>query len=236
MRNKTFTTMIIASVTFPVPSHAEFCIYGKCYKDFDDIKKEVIAIQQAIIKTHADVINHNEQLPVIKNDIEKNKKDIENIGSDIQNIEDDSIKKIASINDNKRDVLINKKGISKNKIRIQDIDSTVKNNSISISHLSEDMKQFETKTNNRFQKLDQTVSKNHKKAMAGISAAMAMNAIPFIEGKTVSIGLGGGSYGGQGSMAFGSQFRISENIKSSTFLSYDSNKNVGVATGISFGW
>lgn len=229
MRNRIFTALMITSVTFPMPSHAKLCIFGKCYNDFSDITKDIIAIQKTIIKTHSDVLNHNEQIPVIK-------KDIESIGSDIQKIKDDSIKKTTSINDNKRDILINKKGISNNKLMIEEVGINNKKNSLSISNLSDDMMQFETMTNNRFQKLDQTVSKNHKKAMAGISAAMAMNAIPFIEGKTVSMGLGSGSYGGQGSMAFGSQFRISENIKSSTFMSYDSNKNVGVAAGISFGW
>lgn len=193
------------------------------------LKKNIIAIQKTIIKTHADVLNHNEQIPVIK-------KDIENIDSDMQKIKDDSIKKTISINDNKSDIVINKKGIAKNKVKLQEVDITTKNNSTSISHLSEDMKQFETMTNNRFQKLNQTVSKNHKKAMAGISAAMAMNAIPFIEGKTVGMGLGGGSYGGQSAVAFGSHFKLGNSARASTFMSYDTSKNMGVAAGISIGW
>ena len=84
--------------------------------------------------------------------------------------------------------------------------------------------------------MDNKIDKNHHKAMAGISSAMAMTSIPRVEGKVVSIGLGGGSYGGQSAMAFGSNFKIGDRASARTSLSYDTRNTMGVAAGISIGW
>ncbi|MRT26947.1 hypothetical protein GJV14_23565 [Enterobacteriaceae bacterium RIT697] len=243
MKNRIFITLLLAFINSPAPSYASFCIANSCFEDLADLKKQFIGLQKTIIKTHSDVLNHNEQLPVIKNDIKGNKEDINKNSSDIKSIKDDTFKNKASneqnkkeILNNKKGILINKKGLLNNKVKIEEVHRETQNNSNSLNQLTGEIDEFRQLTNNRFQKIDKTVAKNHKKAMAGISAAMAMNAIPFVNGKDVSVGVGSGSYGGQGSLAIGSQFQMTEIMRSSTYLSYDSNRNLGIAAGISIGW
>jgi len=92
------------------------------------------------------------------------------------------------------------------------------------------------KLGSRFNLFENIITKNDKKAMAGISSAMSMSAIPRVEGKAVSMGLGGGSYGGQSAVAFGSHFELGTSARANTFMSYDTSRNMGVAAGISIGW
>ncbi|MBK0095006.1 YadA-like family protein [Erwinia sp. S63] len=92
------------------------------------------------------------------------------------------------------------------------------------------------KLGSRFNLFENIITKNDKKAMAGISSAMSMSAIPRVEGKAVSMGLGGGSYGGQSAVAFGTHFKIGECASATTSLSYDTQENLGVAAGVSIGW
>lgn len=236
MKNRIFITSLLAFINLPAPSYASFCIADSCFEDLADLKKQFIALQKTIIKTHSDVLNHNEQLPVIKKDIKGNKEDINKNSSDIKSIKDDTFKNKATNEQNKKEILNNKKGVLNNKVKIEEVHRETQNNSNSFNQLTGEIDEFRQLTNNRFQKIDKTVAKNHKKAMAGISAAMAMNAIPFVNGKDVSVGVGSGSYGGQGSLAIGSQFQMTEIMRSSTYLSYDSNRNLGIAAGISIGW
>lgn len=236
MKSRIFITSLLAFINLPAPSYASFCIANSCFEDLADLKKQFIGLQKTIIKTHSDVLNHNEQLPVIKKDIKGNKEDINKNSSDIKSIKDDTFKIKASNEQNKKEILNNKKGILNNKVKIEEVHRETQNNSNSLNQLTSEIDEFRQLTNNRFQKIDKTVAKNHKKAMAGISAAMAMNAIPFVNGKDVSVGVGSGSYGGQGSLAIGSQFQMTEIMRSSTYLSYDSNRNLGIAAGISMGW
>ncbi|PLR26346.1 hypothetical protein PZBJ_06060 [Pantoea endophytica] len=236
MKNRILITSLVAFINSPAPSYASFCIANSCFEDLSDLKKQFISLQKTIIKTHSDVLNHNEQLPVIKKDIKQNKEDIKKNNSDIKSIKDDTFKNKATNEQNKKEILNNKKGVMKNKVKIEEIHRETQNNSNSLNQLSGEIDEFRQLSNNRFQKIDKTVAKNHKKAMAGISAAMAMNAIPFVNGKDVSVGVGSGSYGGQGSLAIGSQFQMTEIMRSSTYLSYDSNRNLGIAAGISIGW
>lgn len=143
---------------------------------------------------------------------------------------------IQNIDANKKNIeTVHKKALN-NELHTKEVESATSQNKIALHSLSEDFNQFQNTNEKRLRRIDKKISQNHKKAMAGVSAAMAMNAIPFIEGKSVSMGLGSGSYGGEGALAFGSQFKLSDKIRSSTYLSYDSNKNLGVAAGVSFGW
>ena len=178
-----------------------------------------------------------------KKDIQKNKKDIEiNKGSiainkkKIDNNEGNIINNKKRIDDNSADIKRNNQDTGKNSLLIDDNRKNITINTRRLDGFFDDYDLFKKDTNRSFQNMDKKIDKNHRKALAGVSSAMAMSSIPPVEGKVVSMGVGGGSYGGQSALAFGSKFKIGGKASASTALSYDSQRNLGVAAGLAIGW
>ncbi|WP_293797666.1 YadA-like family protein [uncultured Pantoea sp.] len=219
MKTKLALIVIIISVS---PSYPAYSINSSLKKRISNVDK--------IAKENTKKINTNQK------NIGNNSA---NIGANAKNIENNA----KNIGTNGENIGANAKNIVKNKTkldahneRIANVEKNSSQNTKSLNLLTDEFHGFETETKGRFSQMSKTISQNHKKAMAGISAAMAMNAIPLVNGKDVSVGVGSGSYGGQGSLAIGSQFQMTEIMRSSTYLSYDSNRNLGIAAGISIGW
>ncbi|WRH23025.1 hypothetical protein GC090_20395 (plasmid) [Pantoea sp. JZ29] len=137
---------------------------------------------------------------------------------------------------NRNDIKHNRSAIAANHESTLHNHELITDNAYAIQTVTGQLSTFKFEAESRFSNIENDIRKNDKKAMAGISAAMAMNAIPFIEGKNVSMGLSGGSYGGQSALAWGSIFKLGDNVRSGTYLSYDTSRNLGVAAGLSVGW
>lgn len=247
VKNKLALIAVIISLLASYPAYSINGSLKKRISNVDKIAKEntgkIDTNQKNIGDNSTKIGTNTENIGTNAKNIKSNSKKIdtngENIGTNAENIKSNTKK----IDINGQNIGTNAEKIKNNEIKIDShnemivrLENKSSENTRSIKLLTDEFHGFESETKERFSQMGKTISKNHKKAMAGISAAMAMNAIPYIEGKSISMGLGGGSYGGQGSMAFGSQFRVSDNIKSGTYLSYDSNRNIGVAAGMSFGW
>ncbi|MRT26946.1 hypothetical protein GJV14_23560 [Enterobacteriaceae bacterium RIT697] len=248
------TTMFIFQ-----PAHANVRIFhpGKHKTDVSSMKEDIehnrdqiftdgIKINSLELKVNdQDVkINFNKQqideykekIKKNTNAIDTNKENIEKHQQLIDNNERNTIINEMKTKENKKRILVNTADIIKNNRNISDVKSLISENTTKINQLDFNQQRFETKTEHKFAAMDKRIGYYHHKAMAGVSSAMSMSAIPFVEGKRFSFGFGAGSYGGQGAVSFGSQFRLSEQIRSSAYMSYDSNKSIGVAAGISFGW
>lgn len=95
---------------------------------------------------------------------------------------------------------------------------------------------LEHSTNQQFRQLRDEVEKNRKRADAGIAGAMAMTAIPVVEGKTYSFGMAAANYRDEQAIAAGMNFRTSENSAVRLNASWDTQHGSGVAAGMSVGW
>ncbi|KAJ9430502.1 YadA-like family protein [Pantoea sp. YR343] len=261
MKTKLALIVIIISVS---PSYPAYSINSSLKKRISNVDKIAKENTKKINTNQKNIGNNGANIGANAKKIENNAKNIgsngENIGANAKNIVNNA-KNIASngeniganakkiennaknIASNGENIGANAKNIVKNKTkldahneRIANVEKNSSQNTKSLNLLTDEFHGFETETKGRFSQMSKTISQNHKKAMAGISAAMAMNAIPLVNGKDVSVGVGSGSYGGQGSLAIGSQFQMTEIMRSSTYLSYDSNRNLGIAAGISIGW
>jgi hypothetical protein len=195
--------------------------------DDQDVK---INFNKQLIKEDKEVIDKN------KSDIKTNKGKIEKQQQEINHNQSKTMINEINIKENQKETLANTKNIAKNNKKISDASGLISENTTNITQLHFNQQRFETKTEHKFAAMDKRIGDNHNKAMAGISSAMSMSAIPRVEGKVISMGLGGGSYGGQSAVAFGSHFKLGNSARASTFMSYDTSKNMGVAAGISIGW
>ncbi|EOB5184152.1 YadA-like family protein, partial [Escherichia coli] len=95
---------------------------------------------------------------------------------------------------------------------------------------------LERSTNQQFRQLRDEVEKNRKRADAGIAGAMAMTAIPVVEGKTYSFGMAASNYRDEQAIAAGMYFRTTENSAVRLNASWDTQNGSGVAAGMSVGW
>lgn len=241
------------------PAHADVKIFhpGKHKTDVSSMKEDIehnrdqiftdgIKLNSLELKVNDQElkINYNKQqidehkqgIDKNKSDINTNKEKIEEQQKIINNNELHTIINDIKIKYDEKKILLNTEKITKNNKRISDAYGLISENTTKINQLDLNQQRFEMKTEHKFAAMDKRIGNYHHKAMAGVSSAMSMSAIPFVEGKRFSFGFGAGSYGGQGAVSFGSQFRLSEQIRSSAYMSYDSNKSIGVAAGISFGW
>lgn len=252
--------LILSTTIFIFPTaHADVKIFhpGKHKTDVSSMKEDIehnrdqiftdgIKINSLELKVNdQDVkINFNKQqideykekIKKNTNTIDTNKENIEKHQQLIDNNERNTIINEMKTKENQKRILVNTADIIKNNRKISGVKSLISENTTKINQLDFNQQRLETKTEHKFSAMDKRIGNYHHKAMAGISSAMSMSAIPFVEGKRFSFGFGAGSYGGQGAVSFGSQFRLSEQIRSSAYMSYDSNKSIGVAAGISFGW
>ncbi|MDI9222081.1 YadA-like family protein [Pantoea sp. EA-12] len=176
-----------------------------------------------------DIDNNKNNINTNKGKIEEQQKEINNNGL---NLFFDEI----NIKENQNEILANTKDIANNNKKISDASGLISENTKKITQLNINQQRFETKTERKFSAMDKRIGDNHHKAMAGVSSAMSMSAIPFVEGKRFSFGFGAGSYGGQGATALGTKIKLTPNLNVSAYGSYDSSSSIGVAAGISFGW
>ncbi|EEX2988257.1 autoagglutinating adhesin Saa, partial [Escherichia coli] len=95
---------------------------------------------------------------------------------------------------------------------------------------------LEQNTNQQFRQLRDQINKNRKRSDAGIAGAMAMTAIPMIDGKQYSFGMAASNYRDEQAIAAGIIFRTSENTVVRLNTSWDTQHGTGVATGMSIGW
>lgn len=221
------------------------------------IKNDVTNIKSTLDENKENIQSNSEKIESSQKVVKKNAEDIQNNKSNIDSNKNRINSNTNEINESKEKINLNKSKIDTNQANIvinhddiqkntdiiehnsERIDHTEQNifkNSTRLDGLFDDLDSLTKKTERRFQSMDKKIDKNHRQAMAGISSAMAMAAIPSVESKALSMGLGGGSYGGQSALAFGSHFKLGASARASTFMSYDTSKNMGVAAGISIGW
>jgi autotransporter adhesin len=87
-------------------------------------------------------------------------------------------------------------------------------NSMMSQGVSQGVQQANNYTDQRFNQTNQAINDVAKNAYAGIAAATALTMIPEVDqGKTLSFGIGGGTYKGSQAVAFGGTARITDNIK-----------------------
>ena len=229
-----------------------------------DVRAEPSGTTSHQVSGFIDSFNNHFQWGRNKKDIEKNTSEIRKNQKTINdnskklnenrskiNLNEDKINENRQlIDNNERNTIINEKNIKRHGAKINDNSEKINKNrndiafagslinehSLKIDEITDRQQQFEKKTASHFSTIDKRIGENHHKAMAGISSAMAMTAIPFVEGKRFSFGLGAGSYGGQGASALGSKMKLTSNINASAFASYDTTHNIGAAAGISIGW
>ena len=66
-----------------------------------------------------------------------------------------------------------------------------------IDHINSTLGHYNTRINN----VERTVHQNCKVASAGISSAMAMSSIPYVENMKYSFGMGAAAYDGEAAMS-----------------------------------
>ena len=108
----------------------------------------------------------------------------------------------------------------------------VEQNSTQIAHMQNTMNHYNTRLNS----IEKTVHQNRKIASAGISSAMAMSSIPYLEYEKYSMGMGVASYDGEAAISIGATWKISEKGNLRIQGSYDSQNKAGVGIGVAFSW
>ena len=92
-------------------------------------------------------------------------------------------------------------------------------------------------TNQRFGELSNKVNRNERRANAGVSAAMAMSNIPYLNNYVDnSFGMAAGTYRGETAIAGGYQRQINPYGNTRVSLTWDTSQGVGVAGGFAVGW
>src|SRR5699024_4825735 len=93
-----------------------------------------------------------------------------------------------------------------------------------IDHINSTLGHYNTRINN----VERTVHQNRKVASAGISSAMAMSSIPYVENMKYSFGMGAAGYDGEAAMSVGFSFKIGSDARFKIQGSYDTQNKVGV--------
>ncbi|WP_174491881.1 YadA C-terminal domain-containing protein [Escherichia coli] len=90
--------------------------------------------------------------------------------------------------------------------------------------------------NSRVDNLDNKVDKNRQKAAAGIAGAMAMSSIPQNLSYDFNFGMGMANFDSEQAISAGGYYRVNERTIVSVKSSFDTQNNLGVAAGLSYGW
>ncbi len=113
--------------------------------------------------------------------------------------------------------------------QLWEVQQVAEENSSHIKHLQKTMGHYSA----RLDSVEKTVDENRRVSSAGISAAMAMSSIPYIESSEHhSFGMGIGTYDGEAAISAGFLFNISENARFKLQGSYDTKKKTGIGAGI----
>ncbi|MHC5224712.1 ESPR-type extended signal peptide-containing protein [Ignatzschineria sp. LJL83] len=108
----------------------------------------------------------------------------------------------------------------------------VESNTQQINHINNTLNHYNTRINN----IERKVQENRKVASAGISSAMAMSSIPYIESTKYSFGMGAATYDGQSAISMGLTYKTGENSRIKIQGSYDSQNKVGLGIGFAYGF
>ncbi|AXF09118.1 adhesin [Paraburkholderia graminis] len=91
-------------------------------------------------------------------------------------------------------------------------------------------------TDQQINSVQNSVSQVAKNAYAGVAAATALTMIPDVDqGKTIAVGIGGGSYKGSQAVALGVSARITENLKMKAGAG-TSSQGTAIGIGASYQW
>jgi autotransporter adhesin len=91
-------------------------------------------------------------------------------------------------------------------------------------------------TDQQINSVQSSVNQVAKKAYSGIAAATALTMIPDVDqGKTIAVGIGGGTYKGEQAVALGVSARITENLKMKAGAG-TSSQGTTVGVGASYQW
>ncbi|EID7217689.1 YadA-like family protein [Escherichia coli] len=90
--------------------------------------------------------------------------------------------------------------------------------------------------NSRVDNLDNKVDKNRQKAAAGIAGAMAMSSIPQNLSYDFNFGMGVANFDSEQAISAGGYYRVNKRTIVSVKSSFDTQNNLGVAAGLSYGW
>ncbi|ECE6155064.1 hypothetical protein DPK65_23345, partial [Salmonella enterica subsp. enterica] len=90
--------------------------------------------------------------------------------------------------------------------------------------------------NKRISNLDRKINKNRKQASAGIAGAMAMSAIPQKFSYEASFGMGIAHFDGEQAISAGGYYNLNNRAVVSLKTSLDTQNNLGIAAGLSYGW
>ncbi|MFN2098379.1 YadA-like family protein [Pantoea agglomerans] len=93
-----------------------------------------------------------------------------------------------------------------------------------------------TYTNKKFSELDNKVNRNERRANGGISGAMAMSSIPYLNYVDNSLGMATSTYRGETAIAAGLQSQVSAMTNVRLNASWDTGGGVGIAAGMAVGW
>ncbi|CAG2322308.1 Burkholderia oligomeric coiled-coil adhesin A, BoaA [Burkholderia sola] len=81
-----------------------------------------------------------------------------------------------------------------------------------------------------------TVNEVARRAYSGIAAATALTMIPEVDpGKTIAVGIGGGSYQGYAATALGVSVRFSDNLKAKIGVGISGSAST-YGAGVSYQW
>ncbi len=90
--------------------------------------------------------------------------------------------------------------------------------------------------NARLHNIEKIVHQNRKVASAGISGAMAMSSIPYVDHTKYSFGMGAATYDGEAAMSIGFTYKVNQDARFRIQGSYDTQNKAGVGIGFAFGF
>ncbi|KML18385.1 autotransporter adhesin [Burkholderia cepacia] len=89
---------------------------------------------------------------------------------------------------------------------------------------------------NQLWRVQSSVNEVARRAYSGIAAATALTMIPEVDpGKTIAVGIGGGSYQGYAASAIGVSVRFSDNVKAKLGVGISGNGST-YGAGVSYQW
>ncbi|EJX0634343.1 YadA C-terminal domain-containing protein, partial [Salmonella enterica] len=90
--------------------------------------------------------------------------------------------------------------------------------------------------NKRISNLDSKINKNRKQASAGIAGAMAMSTIPQHLSYEFTFGMGMANFDNEQAISAGGYYNLNNRTTVSLKTSLDTQNNLGIAAGLSYGW
>ncbi|WP_419240252.1 YadA-like family protein [Photobacterium leiognathi] len=219
-----------------------------------DINKNIIANNANNIGINKENINKN--ITNIQNNTSLVNKNTQNITSNTNNIQQNT----SNINNNKTNIANNSQSIEKNTAGVNTNAyniSHLHNESISYTNnhvmayynkskqytdekAQQTLQNANNYTDQRVNQLSNVFNEKLKNLQnredAGIASAMAMAAITAKPNRKYNIGMGLGYYGDQDAIAMAAKINTSPDSIVTLDTSYNSNHNVGVAAGMTFGF